>query len=53
MISNVLSVEDWYTEILVVMNIRDFKMTTVFFRKGCSCCYVNIDQGLSECVITE
>jgi len=33
MISNFLSVEDWYIEILVVMNIRDFEMTTICFEK--------------------
>lgn len=33
MISNVLSVEDWYIEILVVVNIRHFEVTTICLEK--------------------
>ena len=45
------SAEDFHTKILIVMNIREFEMTTNLFRKGCSCWCVTIDQGLSEYVM--
>lgn len=52
MISNVLSVEDWRPEVLVVMNIRDFEMTTICLERM-FVLLVNIEPGLSEYVTTE
>lgn len=51
MISNVLSVEDWYIEILVIMNIRDFEMTTICLEKDVHAVRSTY-QGLSKYVTT-